>query len=390
MTKNKKNSKNKTQKQKASQRRQLNGGMESRAMSRGSVWGASVLDPFSNPPVSIPDDRTMFSGNCTSRLYQVISAEGDTESTNHNFAVLVNPYPLHAMCALRQVGTAGVVSDVRADGSQTPSWAVPNYDAMVGEAAMIRCTGIGVKVNYLGTELNRAGRVSMGLIPIVFNARTLGGAGKQLSQVSTLMDTGEPNVSNIINFMKARTVGRISDGTMKYSWRPNGCPSYQATDSSDFLPAAADINTSYPGTVYEAPMGGNGFQAGQNVLVIAITGDHTTESQEVSGEYSFDVVWHWEIIPSNPTSIAYPLTSSHYDPLALAAALNSFGKGTNSDTPLQNDNYTVRPAGTKGTTPTPTSGYLERGMRYLIETGIPVAANNYFGAAAPTQRMITL
>lgn len=389
MTKNKKNPKNK-QKSKNGQKKSLGGGFESKAMSRGSIWGASVLDPFSNPPVSIPDDRTMFSGNCTSRLYQVIAAEGDTESTNHNFAVLVNPYPLHAMCALRQVGTNGVVSDVRADGSQTPSWPVPNYDAMVGVAAMIRCTGIGVKVNYLGTELNRAGRVSMGLIPIVFNARTLAGAGKQLSQVSTLMDTGTPNVSDIINFMKSRSVGRVSDGTMKYSWKPNGCPSYQTTDSSDFIPAAAEINTSYPGSVYEAPMGGNGFQAGQNVLAIAITGDHTTDSQTDSGEYSFDIIWHWEVIPSNPTSIAYPLTSSHYDPMALAAALNSFGKGSNSDAPLQNDNYTVRPVGARGSMPTPTGGYLERGMRYLVETGIPIAANSYFGASTPTQRMITL
>ena len=390
MTKNKKNSKNKKQKSNGGSKKQQVGGVESKAMSRGSIWGASVLDPFSNPPVSIPDDRTMFSGNCTSRLYKVIAAEGDTASTNHSFAVLINPYPLHAMCALRQIGTDGKVSDVRADGSQTPSWPVPNYDAMVGEAAMIRCTGIGVKVNYLGTELNRAGRISMGLIPVVFNARTLGGAGKQLSQVSTLMDTGEPNVSDIINFMKARSVGRVNDGTMKYSWRPNGCPSYQSTDSSDFIPAMPDINTSYPSSVYEAPMGGNGIQAGQNVLAIAITGDHTTDAQAASGDYSFDVVWHWEVIPSNPTSIAYPLTSSHYDPLALAAALNSFAKGSATDAPLQDDNYTVRPARVRGSQPTPTAGYLERGMRYLVETGIPMAAQNFLGAPAPTQRMITL
>lgn len=74
--------------------------------------------------------------------------------------------------------------------------------------------------------------------------------------------------------------------------------------------------------MFNAPQGGWGTESGQNVMVFWIEGDTTSAAQALGNNYAYEIIWNWEIIPTNPQSVAYSLTPSTCNLPALQTALN--------------------------------------------------------------------
>ncbi len=299
-----------------------------------------MLKPFQNTPTHIPDDQTMESGLVSSRKYiswAPLALSGNT--TVHCGGLIMAPHPQYALASLLETSSESKSFTDVSSNSGTAGW----YDPFAGvnpvgimnvsnilalcpsfTAARVRCVGMGIRVTYEGSELNRAGRYFAGLCP-VSNATSGYGSGIAGSLLSTVCASPAP-IASLKGCMTNLASSRVADGTFEYCWQPNGAPTYQAVNnlgSTSGLPATTVASGStIAQSAFNSAPGSAGIQAGQNVLVFWVEGDTVSAAQSFGNIYSIEMVYHWEIIPNALLSVAYQLSASRYVPSELAAALN--------------------------------------------------------------------
>jgi len=300
----------------------------------------SVLSPFAGPPAHIPDDKTTPSGIVVSR-YQFTSgfnALGGT-SASHNFGLVLPPYPYYAVLNETSAGN-GILTDVTGVSGQwvspnsytTNPASVPNFAALMGQdtqVAKLRCVGLGVRVIYEGTELNRSGKVIAGLGPVESLARTQSTALTQLSMLSTVTGACSNTLATIRSNLQRVTEARIGNAPFEARWLPSGIPTYQMaaatwqpTPMGQVGGVVSSASTTPIASMFNNVPGSCGVQSGQNALVILIEGDTTSSAQVVSNAYSFEIIWRWEVVPAQDSLVSYDLTASPSNPIKLSEAIN--------------------------------------------------------------------
>lgn len=294
-----------------------------------SGWAKTLHEPFTSPPVSIPDDRTTQSGKVTSRLTGFLTLPSNSGTwVTHNGGATIFPDP-YASMAVWVEGTPGngVFTDLNFDGSGAAQLlSCPNVSSFIPNTGRVRCTGIGVRIVYEGTELTRSGKIYAGMGAITAQAKSGVAAltPYALSPSSTIFGNASWSAATVKQRLEMTATQRIRDGVFEAHWVPSGVPNYQDCQGiANGVTFAAGPNTSAAVSYYNAPSGGFGIESGQNALVIMIEGDTTVASGANGNTYSYDVIWHWEVIPSSPYSVPYPLTPSQSDPMRLARDLNS-------------------------------------------------------------------
>jgi hypothetical protein len=319
-------------------------------MSRASPWLRSLLDPFTYGAVHIPDERTVSSGLVTSKLNLRASATAISgTSTTHNFAMIIPP---HINAGIFQadetVAANGLLQDVTTLGTaynRRTLW--PNAGAAVPGTAKHRLVSLGVRVIYEGTELNRSARIMAGCMPSVAEGFSINSTGTIISPSSTILNTATPNITNYANGM-INVVETRSDGVLDAHWVPNGIPFYQLASAN---PAGLLTNTAtgsnlIPNSFFNCAPGSGGVEAGQNVFVVFIEADTVSAAAGNGNVYSFEFIAHWEVIPHDPTAVAYQITPSPYVVSELSSALNSIGnlpsgqvRASHSNTVLPTSDY---------------------------------------------------
>jgi len=298
----------------------------------------SVVDPFNEPSAHIPDDRSTDSGLVTSKLSftSAFSAVGGT-STSHSFGFILPPYPYYA-CLIESSAGNGTLTDVSSvsgvwynqSSTSTNPLSVPNLTAILGDPntpARVRCVGIGLRVIYEGSEMNRSGKYVAGLCPADYLAKPTSGTVNALSCLSTLAGSTTASVATVRGLMTRVKEERIGDVPFECRWVPAGVPAYQVTAATWTGGAAAagvvSTSTGSPvSSLWCQEMGGPGAEIGQNALVFLVEGDNTSSALVSSNVYSFELIWHWEVIPSSKPTVSYDLTPSPADPMRLAQAIN--------------------------------------------------------------------
>lgn len=292
-------------------------------------WAASVRDPFLYAGCHIPDDQTAWSGLIRSYERTIYSPRSQSGTTfSHAGGMIISPYPYHYRVDLRETsGGSGVVSDIDNLGNNSnPRASVPNLsgftDLTNGKSALCRLTSMGVSVTYRGTELQRSGQITFGLIPSSHPAYS---NGTQLGRMTTLYGDTAVSVGNLASALVNTFETRVADAPMKYSWLPSVVPTYQLLSSAGNIYTDQATGVTDP-SLYHAGPGAGGFQANQYALVILIEGDTTPEATVVGNDYLFEIVTHWEVIPEIQNNVCYELTAAPAMPLALASAMNSFSR----------------------------------------------------------------
>ena len=294
-------------------------------------WAASVLDPFGKAGCHIPDDQTAWSGIIRSYerfVYQPTAFTGT--SVSHTGGWIIAPYPYQYRTELIEVvANNGNLTDISTSGnSSNPRFSVPNLsgftDLSNGKSALVRLTSMGVSVTYRGTELNRAGQITFGLIPSSHPAYS---NGTQLSRMTTLYGDTQVSAGNLASALVNTFETRVADAPMKYSWIPSVVPTYQLLSSAGNMLTETGPGPTDPSRLHAAS-GQAGVQANQYNLVVIIEGDTTPTLASTGNEYLFEVVSHWEVIPEIQNNVAYELTSAPAMPLALAAAMNQFSRNS--------------------------------------------------------------
>jgi len=286
----------------------------------GPAYALALFRPFSSTGAHIPDD--LVTPSCLmSSHYHVRSsqlAEGGT-STSHNWGLYLPPYPTATFLEETSAGNANL-TDLSADGTtyQNPI-TVPNLTAL-GDG-LIRCVGIGVKIAYEGSELNRSGRFVAGVIPVTYQSKSVATTGTKASALTTLTDTVVTNVNTIRGKMTKSTECRVpGDGVFEAHWEPSGVPHYQAL-AQDSLVFTASGN-SLTDSIWSIQSGASGIERTENGLVVLCIGDTTPTAVIGSNSYAIDVVWHWEVVPADVTAITAEITPSMADSTALDSVLN--------------------------------------------------------------------
>lgn len=369
---------------------------------RRCLWLESVYTPFSCAPAHIPDERTSSSGLVTSRILRntsnVTSLSGSS-ATTHNFGFLVQPHLSAGVYDLWETtGGSGTLTDINAAGTSwvlQTNWA--NLDAVMGAAgnvAKYRSTAIGVRVTYLGTELQRAGRVVAGLLPIAAAASTVAATGTKLSSFSTSGLTYSATVATITKSLEYMSEARISDGVFEYHWVPSAMPSYQTAAGStgtttNLLTTTTSGGNSVVPSFFNGPAGGGNVEGGQYMLMLFVEGDTTATSTANTNAYDIEFIMHGEVIPQSVYSVAYNMSPSPYDVAELQASINAL-----ASLPTGHQ-YTVA-GGTPGNTNTPTpvdmssaANNLSKGMKFagdvynnpVVKTMLRSTANGIFPGA---------
>lgn len=304
--------------------------MTKRKSSKQSKAG-SLFEPFSPGSFKWPDDRTSLSGSITSRAVLTFTpAKFDANpTTSHNAGLILYPALDVPMLQLMD-DINGTLQDVTTAGTNYNNAIFPpNRSTIRASPGLIRCTGLGLRVTYEGTELQRAGRYFAGTMRSSQTPAGVGGTGTRLSGLSALQSNNlffntpgglEQEMLNV-------TSGRVSDGAFEAVWRPSKVPQYMSLQSTDPWPGNVTVAAgAFPGTgaatLFNSPAGGIGMEVDQTALVFCIEGDTTAANSTTGNPYKLEVVWHWEYIPQNPIKTIVDLTPSPYDPLRLAAVLN--------------------------------------------------------------------
>jgi len=287
----------------------------------GPAYAMALMRPFSSTGAHIPDDLVTPSCLMTSKYHfrGTFQAISGTSGSIKSGGVLVHPYPV-ATLLQEVVSGDNILTDVNAAGTASyGSIAIPNLSALGN--GLIRCVGIGVTIMYEGTELNRAGRFIAGLIPIAYQASAIASTGTVASQLSTVTNYPQATVTSLRNLMTKSSESRSSgDGAFEAHWEPSGVPHYQALVSSQWATSGSGVTP--VDSVYSIQGGANGAERGENALVVLIEGDNTSSASDATNVYSINIVWHWEVVPSDPTAITTEVTPSTADSTALDAVLN--------------------------------------------------------------------
>jgi hypothetical protein len=305
-----------------------------RTVSRGMIpksrypqWAKSVMEPFSEPPASIPDQLSAPSLKMKSLSSLTFTTSSPTANTSHGALVLIQPAPISS-------ATVGQISYdpvgqvfVTVSNLETQ---VPNFTALFPTSGTTsqqvtvddyryRCTAMGVRLTYTGTELQRGARVVIGFFEPDFSSNnndvyyeTFGTAGLSLS--------GSLFPNQVLNRMTRYKVFREWDSTMEFESIPSGTPLYhQATQASgnSYLPLVSlSVSNHIP------------------CLGIMITGDQTSVASTVGNNFDLEIVRHWEVICPSDLVTAIPMTPSPYDVKSLEYCLNVFGAAY-SDFPVK-------------------------------------------------------
>lgn len=369
------------------------------------AWSRVVKDPFAAKTVGIPDDRTHASGKVVSRAYGTFNLPSLAGTSYvHHGGISVYPDP-NLSATIWNEQTAGTASftDLNSLGSSVAgSISAPNVATFLPSNGRCRCVGIGIRIVYEGTEFNRSSKIYGGLAPILGQAQTAAGASAPyaLSPGSTLFGGTTWTNAVVKQVMQQTSSGRTSDSVFEAHWIPSGVPNYQSLNPSRIVTGSGpglSVTPSY----FNAPSGGNGFESGQNALVVMIEGDSTAGASAYGNTYTYDIIWHWEVIPQQPYGVPYELTPSPSDPIALARDLNSFNLSLSRGLTISSDAITTAPRNSPGMTSSwtanmPTARQLVDAARMAAQAyravmpaarrGVPVGRV----AAAPPRRRIEL
>jgi hypothetical protein len=289
-------------------------------------WALSVMRPFNSNGVSIPDDQANPSGKVSSTWHGRIAPAALTgTSTTHTFGFIIPPYVKFLTLVETSAGNV-TLTDLNAAGT---GWAqdynVANQTALTGGAGKLRCTGLGVRITYQGTELNRSATLVAGLIPSTCNPASVASTGTYASALSTLVGGGNvvATTTQIRDKMTRISETRLN-GTMEMIWVPNNVPKY-FEDGTNALQFSTTAGAAFVGsTIWNAKEGEAGAETGQNWLVFFVEGDTTSAASATSNVYSIDITWNWEAIPVTVTTVSHAITPSHCDPVELAKCVNKF------------------------------------------------------------------
>lgn len=305
----------------------------------------TIAAPFDAYDAKWPDDATALSGTAVTRAYirtTFTPLDGGT-STSHAGGILMLPHPTISYCKLNSRASpydtaagSGLTDLSNTAGTGTTNW-IPatNLSGLVGgststDFARIRCVGMGLRAQYLGTELNRAGRMVAGNMLIAQQPTTFATTGTKYSAISSM---GNGNADQFCTDLRQAMVSAVEardpDGVLEAHWIPNGVPSYQLvggqlayTDTLFTTSAGAGRPGTEVITYFNCPDGKFGVQSGQNALLWFFEGDTTSSAVAASNAFSIELIWHWEIIPNEPFSVVYPLNPSPYIPQELAMVIN--------------------------------------------------------------------
>jgi len=288
-----------------------------------------LINPFNSTACHIPDPDVAPSGLVTSRLLITgyPAAIGGT-SVVHATALIMYPYPRNCIdfAAETSAGTGNLSGVTLAGMANVQLNNAPNIGAFQAASCRVRCTGMGVRVVYQGTELSRAARIFGGNLPATHAPFSVAVSGTVLDPFTTVTDNVIFTNGQLRSYMSADLfeTRMPGEGSVEFIWKPACTPVYQ-TYMNDVLPSIT-ANGSNPVTTpnsYYAPFGQNGHQMGQSVLVVGIDGDVVGSSQAGGNTYSFECIWHWEIVPDNDTAVAYDLSPSHASAAELDLCMNA-------------------------------------------------------------------
>lgn len=304
-----------------------------------SAWCKLLANPFSEKLAHIPDPSTADSGLAKSRKNFVLTCVGtdNPSSTTHTFGILVTPDPNVCYVQLQEITSAGNMSDLNITGTNfISSSAVPNASALVGGVSgMIRCTAIGVTIEYDGTELQRAGRYVVGMLNNQEQTGTTVVTGTYGSLLSACSDTATATIASgvIEDSLIKKYVGRIGgSGKLNARWVPLRAPAYMIhayNSNNGAVPgafptystsggAAIPIGDSY----YTQAPNSVGIQNGVGVLCILIDGDAIPTAGHNSNKYNVSIEWSWEIVPANLQATTYSMEPSVVNFTEYATCLN--------------------------------------------------------------------
>lgn len=304
---------------------------------RRNEWLQTIVNPFTHPSCHIPDDRTSVSGTVSARetfafVPTALSGTSNTHAGGFYFFPVLNGYRSEFNEITAAGGNFSSLNGVNGQsGVVTHQNNVPNSASLNPDGCTARLVSLGVRVTYEGTELNRSGKIFAGTVGInsaAIAAPAISGGAYTIDPLTVLTGRFAPNSSVIKSVFNNTVTSRVSDSALEVNWIPNGCPSYQTAPNtlSGLEPTSSLVASSIlPSSAWNTSQGAAGAQAGQNVLLFLIEGDTTATATATGNTYSIEVISHWEVIPLNPLTVAYDLTQSLHDTLAIQSALNHMG-----------------------------------------------------------------
>jgi hypothetical protein len=288
------------------------------------AYARCLLYPFNAPPCHIPDPDVQPSAPISSHytVTQSFSADSGT-STSHALGVVLYPYPQGSVSFLTEtIAGTGVITDLNTAGtSRVLNSAAPNSASFGNYGYRVRLSGAGVRVIYEGTELNRAGRIFGGNLPIVFAAGGVVG-GTQLSALYPLFQTPTTSTSAVRQSLAdVFEIRNPSDKVVEFHWKPSAVPHYQTEGNNSVSTTTAGAVVAQ--SIFATTSGGQGAELGQNALIVIIDGDVTPAATANTNVYTFEVVWHWEVVPDDIQAVAFDLSPSHSHASSLDMAFNA-------------------------------------------------------------------
>jgi len=343
-----------------------------------SNWKQALDNPFGDVTPCIPDDRTLLSGKLRTRtVYSFVPvAQGGSPNNVNSSALIIRPRPyFHIIRCAQTTPTSTLVRDISSSGgtldSYSNAYAGGNFfpaATTLNGSAMVRCVAMGVTVTYQGTELNRAGRYTAGLIPVTRPSST-SGVTVQLSCLSTMVPTDSvvaADLNVLRQAMQQSVTKRISDEELKLVWKPGGIPSYQRSSSSTPVNQIVGGGSSVECEFINNP-GQDGQAPGEMNLVLLVENDYVTTAATSGNAYQVRVDAHWEVIPDEQFGVVYPLTPSPYSPAALAQALNTIDRTTVEWSPRSFRQARPRARKAKGTRPQAVTPAVQPRQTYVVE-----------------------
>jgi hypothetical protein len=302
----------------------------SEIQSDASAYARCLLTPFNAAPCHIPDPDVAPSGTLSSHYTYTgsVTAAG-TASTSHSFGFIVYPYPYASWSLLAEtLSGTGLLSDLVAAGSsRINNQSAPNQASFGNLGYRVRCSGLAARIIYEGTELNRAGRIFGGNLPIVFPAQTVSGQNP-LSALTPIFNSALTSPLTVRQSLADLfEIRNPSDRVTEFHWKPSAVPHYQTVSNNINFPTTSLTGG---GTVsqsaFASDAGGLGAELGQNALIVIVDGDVTPSASLTSNVYTIEVVWHWEIVPDDIQAVAFDLTPSHSHAAALDMAFNAMAR----------------------------------------------------------------
>lgn len=278
------------------------------------------MDPFEYPPCSIPDNLTAptLKMKSLSNLSFTTLDPSANPGTSHGALVLIQPSAKSASI------TGYMAYNPTINAFQNPSnleTTVPNFNAVFptsGSASYnvtaddyrYRCTALGVRLTYCGTELNRGGQVVVGIIEPDLSPNgddvfyeCFGNSGTALSANLTR--------DAVMKRFTRYKVFREWDDVLEFESIPSGCPQYQLVT----------LNNGANGPPLNTMTQSNRLPC----LAIMILGDTTTTSASTGNVFELEVMRHWEVISPSDLVTGAPPTPSVCDARQLEHSLNLFG-----------------------------------------------------------------